>query len=405
MQRVTRYRWVVLTVFSLLNLSIQLLWISYAPVASFSAQFYNVSELYIGFFAMSFMAAFIPFSIPASWVIDTKGFKFGVGIGAVLMGIFAPLRGLFGSHFAFAMACTVMLAIAQPFFLNAWTKCAALWFPKKERATAVGIVTLANLIGTGIGMAVTPLLIKSMTISHIQMGYGLVALVTSVLFFVFAKEKPAISPEEGESEVRSLMLDGLKSAFRNKSFVLYLGIMFVGMGLFNGITTWIEGIVKPRGLNAEQAGLLGAIMLGGGLLGAIVIPALSDRQKKRKKFLIMGLILGIPGVMGLAMAPDFTSIALCCAWLGFWLTSTLPIGMQYAAELTHPTPEGTSSGLIQLVGQGSVVFVFLMEAMKASDGSFMIPLIFGGLLLAVASVVSFFLVEPAVPFSSTAGST
>ena len=39
--------------------------------------------------------------------------------------------------------------------------------------------------------------------------------------------------------------------------------------------------------------------------------------------------------------------------------------MQYAAEITQPTPEGTSNGLIQLCGQVSVVFVYVMAALKA----------------------------------------
>ena len=49
------------------------------------------------------------------------------------------------------------------------------------------------------------------------------------------------------------------------------------------------------------------------------------------------------------------------ALMGFFLVSALPIGMQYAAEITYPTPEGTSNGLIQLFGQAAVVFVFIME--------------------------------------------
>ena len=56
--------------------------------------------------------------------------------------------------------------------------------------------------------------------------------------------------------------------------------------------------------------------------------------------------------------------------MGFFLVSTSPIGMQYAAEKTQPTPEGTSNSLMQLFGQASVVFVYVMEALKSSDGSF-----------------------------------
>jgi len=56
--------------------------------------------------------------------------------------------------------------------------------------------------------------------------------------------------------------------------------------------------------------------------------------------------------------------------------------MQYAAEITNPTPEGTSNGLIQLAGQGAVVFVYIMDAMKTSAGSFT-----PSLLLAVGLLV------------------
>ena len=37
--------------------------------------------------------------------------------------------------------------------------------------------------------------------------------------------------------------------------------------------------------------------------------------------------------------------------MGFFLVSAMPISMQYAAEVTYPTPEGTSNSLIQLFGQ------------------------------------------------------
>ena len=30
---------------------------------------------------------------------------------------------------------------------------------------------------------------------------------------------------------------------------------FVGLGIFNGISTWIEGIVAPRGFSSADAGL------------------------------------------------------------------------------------------------------------------------------------------------------
>jgi len=66
----------------------------------------------------------------------------------------------------------------------------------------------------------------------------------------------------------------------------------------------------------------------------------------------------------------------------------MPIAMQYAAEITYPTPEGTSNGLMQLLGQAAVVFVYIMEALKTADGSFTPALLlaFGLLVVSVALV-------------------
>jgi len=189
--RVYAYRWVVLTAFMLINLTIQLLWISYAPVTGPAAQFYGVDDLKIGLLAMTFMLAFIPLSIPVSWAIDTYGFRLTVSIGAVLMGIFGVVRGLAGADYNLVLISTIGIAVAQPFLLNAWTKLPAQWFSIEERATAVGLVTLANLVGTALGMVLTPILFETLPLPTIQLIYGAVAAFAAILFVLLAREKPA----------------------------------------------------------------------------------------------------------------------------------------------------------------------------------------------------------------------
>ena len=176
--QVYRYRWVVLAVFMLVNLTIQVLWISYASVTGPAAEFYGVSDLQIGLLAMVFMIAFLPLSIPASWVIDTYGFRVAVGIGVTLMGVFGLLRGFAGANYGLVLGATIGIAVAQPLLLNAWTTVPAKWFPIDGRATAVGLVTLANLIGTALGLALTPVLIESMSLPTVQLIYGSVAAAT-----------------------------------------------------------------------------------------------------------------------------------------------------------------------------------------------------------------------------------
>jgi MFS family permease len=387
---------VVLAVFMFINLTIQILWITYAPITGPAAQYYGVSDLQIGFLAMSFMIAFIPLSIPVSWVIDTYGFRLAVSIGAVLMGVFGLLRGFAGANYTLVLWSTIGIAVAQPFLLNAWTTVPAKWFAVEERATAVGIVTLANLLGTGIGMALTPVLIETMPIPTIQLVFGAVAAFSAVLFIVFARETPLTPPCPPGMEVRALMLDGLKHALKVKGFWLYLFVVFIGMGLFNGITTWVEGIIRPRGFSPADAGTLGALMLIGGLLGAVLIPPFSDRQHKRKRYMLIGFIFAIPGLIGLTYATSGWALFLSAFTMGFFLVSTFPVGLQYAAEITYPTPEGTSNGLVQLCGQSAVIFVYIMEAMRAPDGSFTSSLLLSLGLILISILVIIQMKDPTI---------
>jgi len=387
--RLYPYRWVILAVFMFVNLTIQILWIGYAPITGPAAKFYGVSDLQIGFLAMTFMSAFIPLSLPVSWAIDTYGYRKTVSLGVILMAVFGVVRGLAGANYTLVLLSTIGVAVAQPFLLNAWTTVPAKWFNLEFRATAVGLVTLANLVGTALGMVLTPILTETMPIPQVQLIYGIIAAFSAVLFLIFARETPPTPPCPEGMETRALMLDGLKNAVKNKMFWYYLAVSFIGMGLFNGVTTWVEAIIRPRGFTPTDAGTLGALMLVGGVIGAVVMPPFSDRSHKRKKFLLIGILAAIPGLIGVTFAQSLWLLYISAFAMGFFITSTSPIGMQYAAEITQPTPEGTSNGLIQLFGQASVVFVYIMEATKAADGSFTPALlIMVGLLLISAFLIT-----------------
>jgi len=245
--RLYKYRWVILAVFMFINLTIQVLWIGFAPITGPAAQYYGVTDLQIGFLAMTFMIAFIPLSIPVSWAIDTYGYRKTVGLGAILMAVFGVMRGLVGTNYTLVLISTIGIAVAQPFLLNAWTTVPAKWFNVEFRATAVGLVTLANLVGTALGMVLTPILIESMPIPQVQLIYGILAAFSSLLFLIFSRETPPTPPCPAGMEVRALMLDGLKNAVKNRMFWYYLAVSFIGMGLFNGMTTWVEAIIRPRG--------------------------------------------------------------------------------------------------------------------------------------------------------------
>jgi len=375
--RVYGYRWVILAVFMCVVVVSQLLWITFAPVTGSAAEFYKVSDLSIGLLSMVFMLVYIFVSIPASWVIDTYGFRVAVGIGAVLTGVFGLIRGLAADHFTWVLIAQVGIAIGQPFLLNAMTTVAARWFPIGERAIASGLGSLAMYLGIAFGMVLTPYLVINSGLGSTLFIYGLVAIVAAILFLAFAKERPPTPACPPGQEERSLVFEGLKNMLGRKNYILLLIIFFIGLGVFNAVATWIEEIVRPRGFTITQAGFAGGLMIAGGLAGAVIISWLSDHYRRRVPFILLALSVSCIGLVGISFATNYSLLLVSSFVLGFFLLSAGPIGFQYGAEIAYPAPEGTSNGLLLLMGQISgIIFILGMDQLKSvGTGSMTLSLV------------------------------
>jgi MFS family permease len=396
--KVYKIRWFILIVYMLLVASNQLLWITFAPITGDATRYYGVSDLQIGILSMCFMIVYVVISIPASWIIDKYGIRIGVGTGAVFTGVFGLLRGFAGTDYNMLLLAQIGIAVGQPFILNSITKLSARWFPIEERATAAGLGTLAMYIGILAGMTVTPYLIRGSGIGGMLYMYGIFAVSIAIFFLLFIKESPPTSPCLPEQEERSLVFDGFMSTIRTRDFIWLMIIFFIGLGVFNSVTTWIEDIMRPRGFSATQAGITGGMMIVGGIVGALIIPMLSDKYKRRTPFIILALFGATIGLAGITFATSYWLMITSGMVLGFFLLSAGPVGFQYGAEITFPASEGTSNGMLLLMGQISgIAFIFGMDSMKSSQtGSMTRSLVILIVLMVLSILMSLRLRESAI---------
>ena len=294
------------------------------------------------------MIAFIPLSLPAAWVIDTRGFRIAVGFGVVMMGVFGITRGLAGPNYALALASTIGIAIAQPFLLDSWTKVPANWFPAGERATAVGLITLASMLGVAAGMGLSRLPgrrhVDRDDAAGLRPRRGGVARSRSCCWRASVRPRRRTRPAWRCGPSCSTGSSTRSPSSRSWSCS---AVAFVIMGVFNGVTSWVGDIILPRGFGSTDAAILGAVMLVVGVIGAVVLGAISDRQGKRVRYLALALALAVPCLVGVAFVSTLWLLYAASALLGFFIVGALPIGMQYAAEVTHPRrrarPTGSSS--------------------------------------------------------------
>jgi MFS family permease len=377
------YRWVVLGLYSIVNLISQANWIVFAPITGDAATYFGVSELSIAMLSMIYMIVFLVMCVPASYVIDTFGIRIGVGGGAALMGVFGLMRGFAGGSYTTIFIAQFGLAVAMPFIMNAVTAVSSRWFPLQERATAAGISVLAQFAGIIIAMALTPTLFLSMGMEKMLLAYGIVSAAGAALLIVFMRERPPTPPDRTEGEERHTVFKGLGHIFKQRDMIVLIVMFFIALGIFNAVTTWIERLLAPRGFDIKQAGFAGAAMLMGCVVGAVAFAILSDLFRKRKIFLVIAAALTLPGFVGLAFATSFWALMVSSFLFGFFFMAAAPVAYQYGAEITYPAPEATSQGILVLAGQVSgIIFVFGMDAFRTAAGA-MTPfmLVFMGMLV------------------------
>jgi FLVCR family MFS transporter 7 len=167
-----------------------------------------------------------------------------------------------------------------------------------------------------------------------------------------------------------------KALFRKRAFVLVLIVGFISIGIFNTVLTLLESILAPRGISSLQAGVAGAVFVLAGVAGAIVLPILSDKLRTRVPMFVAAIALLVPLLLGFTYLKDFNLITLCAGLAGFASMGVAPVLFQYGSEVAYPVPEGTSLGLILLMGQISgALFVYLFELLNKTSGSVVVPML------------------------------
>ncbi len=129
-----KYRWVVLGALMFITMMAQVQWLTHAPIERAAEVYYHgkfnpLSFFNIDFLASSYMIFYLIICIPASYLIDRFGIVKGVGAGAILMIAGGAIKGFSGNSFTMVMAGQILLAIAQPFVINASTAVCSTMVP------------------------------------------------------------------------------------------------------------------------------------------------------------------------------------------------------------------------------------------------------------------------------------
>ncbi|GAA4404876.1 hypothetical protein GCM10023168_18020 [Fodinibacter luteus] len=353
--RVRAARWPLLLAFASLVASTQVLWLSFAPVTTRAADTLGVSDGAIGDLAVVNPIVYVLLAIPAGRWADRR-FGLALSTGAALTAAGALLRAVNPESYGWLLAGQVVLSVGQPLVLNATTKVASRWFPATERTRAIAVGAGAQFLGILVAATTAGPLMDAGGLPLLLGAYAALATGAALALVVaLALVPPAFAADAGPSPSLSWL--------RHDRLLLKLAaLLFVGVGLFNALATWLDPILEDLGM-AGSGGTIIATTTVAGLVGTAVLPDLAARRDRRRTVLLTTTVLAVVVFPLVSVLPAVGLVAVALAVVGFFLLAGMPIALDWSELEAGPERAATATGFLLLAGNlGGAVLVLAVQA-------------------------------------------
>ena len=354
-------RWAVLAAYVGVAGVSQMLWLNFAPILTQVQARYRVSESTAVFGLVAvFPLLYVLLSVHAGGLTDRRGYRHTVGLGAAIMAVFALVR-IFDASFAALVVGQVGIAVAQPYVVNGISKLVTDWFTEEQGAIATGLGTMGMFIGMALAMVLTPKLFAAAGLRVTMIVFAAIALAAAGAFAAFVhpnRERAATVAEQAPpARFRTLLAD--------RRLIILCTLGFLGLGVFNGLTGLLEPMLAPHGISSEQAGNIGGVLIGGGIVGAVIIPLLSDLTRRRKPFLLLCAAGALATIYTLGSSASYPVLLTMAGLHGFFFMPALALLLEMSAQIVGARSAGAATALVMLTGNaGGVVVLATMDALK-----------------------------------------
>ncbi len=353
--RISSRRWAVLGAYALLAACTQLLWLSFAAVDTRSAAVMKVDLGTVGDLAAVFPFVYIVLALPTGRWLDMR-FAQALGVGALLTGGGALIRLVSPASFGWQVAGQLVIAAGQPLVLNSITKVAARYFAPAERATAISLGTAALFLGILAAVLMAGPLFDAGGLPLLLGVQAVPAVLATLLVLVALRTPPAFADDPSVS----LSLRWLAG---DRFMWVLAALVFIGMGTYNAVATWLQPILAHFG-EGEVAGNLIAVMTFAGIIGAAVLPTPIAARNRRREMLLAALAVSAVSFVAIALSHNVLWVG---AWLfaqGFLLLASLPVVLDWSDVHAGPERQGAAVGFLMMAGNlGGLLLVLVVQAL------------------------------------------
>lgn len=372
------------------------------------AKEFRLTPVVMGVVISSFFAGYALFHIPGGLLADKFGSRKVMAFAVSWWSLFTAFTGM-ASSLTSMLFIRLFFGLGEASFPGGSWKTISKWFPKKERATANGIMMSSNALGP----AIAPLFVVGImaTYSWRSVFYFLFIpgiIVVCVIWFVI-RDNPADSKMVSDEELKVIQGDEeeketKKLKFKDvMKFPVVWKLFFIWFCFditFWGFSSWIPSyLVTARGFNLVKMGVTASLPFFAGTVGLIIGGYISDKYfvGKRRNLIVSSEIIA---AICLYMTYNSTSEGLTIVMLilvGFFIC--IAFGAIWALPMNILPSEvmGGSSAFINFAGQiagfiSPIVIGYLVQRAGGKFGTAFSFLIAG---ITLSAVIAFTIREKA----------
>jgi len=248
-------------------------------------------------------------AIPCGMLLDRIGARWGLAVGALIIGLSGIFRGFAGEYMEL-LAAVALFGLGGPLISAGAPKVVSEHFEGAHRGLAMGIY----ITGPGIGAIVALLLTQSVVLPWLEGNWrlllqiwGVVGILSGLFWLLVAREgRQPSAPMEDKVQLSSLI-----EILRIPAVRLILLMSVAVFAINHGMGNWLVEILQSFGASASGASALATIPVGIGILSALTLPRMAVGSRR---FSVLILLFSCSVV---------ASLALLSEPAGFWLYLTL----------------------------------------------------------------------------------
>ena len=248
-------------------------------------------------------------AIPCGILLDRIGTRWGLAIGALIIGLSGIFRGFAGEYMEL-LAAVALFGLGGPLISAGAPKVVSEHFEGADRGLAMGIY----ITGPGIGAIAALLLTQPVVLPWLGGDWrlllqiwGVVGILSGLFWLLVARggRQPS-APMEDKAQLSSLI-----EILRIPAVRLILLMSVAVFAINHGMGNWLVEILQSFGASANSASVLATIPVGVGILSALTLPRMAVGSRR---FSVLMLLFSCSVV---------ASLALLAQPAGFWLYLTL----------------------------------------------------------------------------------